>query len=176
MRIISSREYNSIIMPVDAPSIADGVMADLTAQEYSLKEEGHITLLPREIGEQLNDTEFTYLAQRLLAFDDPDAIIRYGDLYEISKPKVSKDGTEYERQSLVSPVSIPKIASFMSSVVGEHGMGGYFDVADIPFHCTIAVKPDNPYAKRGIGIASRKEWVNLHPQRFNIKPWLADSR
>lgn len=171
MNIRTDPESRSIILPVEAPYIADGVMTQLTSEEYVVKTECHMTLVPDEVGSKLLPEQFALLAHDLDAAGNV-PIELDGQIYEISKPKILED-EEYERHSLVVPVRARVLQLAIQHAAQAAHAEDVLNAYDIPLHVTLATKPENPYARRGIGIASQEEWDALEPRPYNTKPWQA---
>jgi len=146
-----SLEYRSLIIRTDLPSLSIKAKDFIERDGFNLKDEAHITCIGSSVGGSLSDTQLEIVRVGMCEYTIDDVTL--GDvLYRVAQPKVV-DNQSFERESLIAPINSPSIERLLKNSSDKLGI-----TIDQFLHITIATRPDNQYAKRGIGINSQAEF------------------
>ena len=153
----------SALVEIHRPALVDELKALAEADGFEEKDEFHVTLLPAL--DVLDDDNRRELEAFQIALHDKlvdDIRIINDAVYRVSKPKVV-DGVIYPRESIIARVH----SNTILRMLGERMMNGFGIYVPTPFlHTTLFTKGDNAYARRGIGIDTVQEFMQMHPERY----------
>ena len=159
---VANPELRTVICEIEPPHIQPRVIDMMRSEGFDLKDEFHITVVPREAGEGMWTPTFEKLAgimgRALLLESD----YTYShDLYRVRKPKLHEEQT-IPRSSIVAPVVSQRILQHIDFV----GMALDAPLRAPFLHVTLATHPDHPIARRGIGIPSEEDWLSMETQVY----------
>lgn len=161
-----SINYGISPIPIEEP-----LRQRIVADGYNFKGENLITVVPDEVGGQLEDAKFDKLVRWLQTADSPPHINPARTIYAVSNPQ-EIDGVSHPRDSLVVRVVVPKLERLLGEAATELAVG----LPLPPLYLTLATRPDNDIAAGGIGIATEQEWTQLDPQVYHEGPWIGHQR
>ncbi len=151
-------DTRSVIHPVELPPLLPAVADQIAADAFTMKDEHHVTVIPASVGDQLADEQLGQLQGYFASLPEPELTFRPSFLYRVAKEK-QVDQTVYPREALVARVQSYDITR---ATIGAYAML-HIPMHKAFLHVTVATRPDNPYASRGIGIDSPREWQDLMP-------------
>lgn len=160
MRISTDTERLTIEHLIEpSPGIADGIMAELTADEYVVPDVHSIPLVTQESGSGLTHTEFEVVAHVLSQASKPP--LRYGEnIYEFGEP---------EWGALVVPVTSRVLRLAINQAAQAAHLDGNLHAFELPLYTTLASRPEGAELPV-FGVNSAEPWKDLEP--YNHKPWL----
>lgn len=157
----SLTQSGSLILNINKPSLNSKVAAYLIDDSFLLKDEFHITCIGNSLAESLS-TEQLALVEGMIAGVFVDDIYLDDKLYFIDSPKVV-DGQLFERQAIIVSVISESLTNLLQEISDKLGI-----VIQPYLHITIATRPDNQCAKRGIGIESYEKFELINQGEYII--------
>lgn len=154
-------QSGSLILNINKPSLNTKVAAYLIGDGFLIKDEFHITCISNSLTESLSTDQLT-LVERIIAEFSVDDIYLDDKLYLLDSPKVV-DGQSFERQAIIVSVVSKSLMDLLKKISDKLGI-----VVQPYIHITIATRPDNQCAGRGIGIENNEKLELINQGEYII--------
>lgn len=135
------------------------------AENLLPKQEFHITIIGRKIGELLAKSKVDYATVKTLAENINWSFTLNKEFYFFTKAYISEDGIEEKRSSIIQTVELSGLSNFyikLNQLTGQD--------FSVPFpHITLftnSTLKNNQF--QGIGIYSKKDMEDLHPSQLMV--------
>jgi hypothetical protein len=157
LRIEFSPETRSAIIPIERPKIIYDLASRALRDGFQEKDEFHVTVLPSVDKADISDEDIDRYRALVDGAQINDLRIINSMVYRLWKPKmVIEEGESvfYERESIIVRARSLDVLRVLDRMGTAHG----FNVPYPFLHATLFTKGDEPYASKGIGIATPQEF------------------